>query len=145
MVWVSFQICLTQKMICSIRLYQSKEDEGVKVQGFDHVSEESYSDHSDKNKYYHWVVSKERFVSWGIILQDVVAKVVSRVEKEKPSPINWYLFHLYSQNECLREEETVELETAKTMLMFNVVPEADEHSKIPYVDSKRESFDAEEI
>ena len=37
-------------------------------------------------------------------MQEIIGKLVSNLEKEKPSPISPYLFHLYSRFECLRKE-----------------------------------------
>ena len=50
-------------------------------------------------------LSKIRKVSWGQVLHEVVDKLVSGLEKGKPTPISPYLFHLYNRFECLREDE----------------------------------------
>ena len=42
-----------------------------------------------------------RKVSWGLVMQELVGKLVFELEKEKPSPISPYLFHLYHRFECL--------------------------------------------
>ena len=70
-------------------------------------------------------LSSARLVSWGIVMQEVVGKLVSRLEKGKPSSISPYLFHLYNRFECLRNKETILLVAAKVMLQFNIVPEPD--------------------
>lgn len=75
----------------------------------------------------------------------MVGKLVSTVEKEKPSPICLYLFFLYNHNENLREEKAVELKTARTLLQFDVAPNVEELPETPNADSERESLDAEEI
>ena len=49
-------------------------------------------------------------------MQEIVGKLISRLEKEKPSPISPYCFHFYNRFECLREEETTMLVAAKYML-----------------------------
>ena len=49
-------------------------------------------------------------------MQEIVEKLISMLEKGKPSPINPYLFHLYNSFECLKEEETTMLVAAKFML-----------------------------
>ena len=46
-----------------------------------------------------------RKVNWRQVLQEIVDMLVSRLVKEKASPISLYLFHLYHKFECLREEE----------------------------------------
>ena len=50
-------------------------------------------------------LSGEYKVSWRHVFHEIVDKLVSRLDKEKPTPIILYLFHLYSKFECLREEE----------------------------------------
>ena len=44
-------------------------------------------------------------VNWGQVLHEVVDKLVSMLEKGKPTPVSLYLFHLYSKFKCLREDE----------------------------------------
>ena len=66
-----------------------------------------------------------RKVSWGIVMQDLVNKLVFRLEKGKPSPISPYLFHLYNRFECLREGKMTMIETARYILEFDVAPEAE--------------------
>ena len=50
-------------------------------------------------------LSGEYKVSWGHVIYEVVDKLVFVLEKMKPTPVNSYLFHLYSKFECLRKEE----------------------------------------
>ena len=50
-------------------------------------------------------LSKIKKISWGQVLHEVVDKLVSGLEKGKPTPISPYLFHLYNRFECLREDE----------------------------------------
>ena len=52
-----------------------------------------------------------------------MGRLVSHLEKGKPSPISPYLFHLYSRNECLKDEEIDEIEAARKYLEFRVSPE----------------------
>ena len=78
-------------------------------------------------------------------MQELVGKLVSRLEKEKPSPINPYLFHLYSKFECLREGEAFMLDYIKVMLEFDVNPEAEVQPDTKDEDSERESLSSEGI
>ena len=39
------------------------------------------------------ILSRIRKVSWGLVMQELVEKLVSGLEKGKPSPISRYLFH----------------------------------------------------
>ena len=70
-------------------------------------------------------LSGVRKFSWGLIFQEVVDKLVSGLEKGKPSPISPYLFHLYHRFECLRRDEMDMLESAKYCLEYGVGPEAE--------------------
>ena len=73
-------------------------------------------------------------------MQELVGKLVSRLEKGKPSSINPYLFHLYHRFECLRGEELEVLETAKYMLEFGVNPEVEMQPDTVDLDSDQESL-----
>ena len=57
-------------------------------------------------------LSGEYVVNWSQVIQEVVGRLVSHLEKGKPSPISPFLFHLYSMNECLKDEEIDEIEAA---------------------------------
>ena len=50
-------------------------------------------------------LSSEYKVSWGQVFYEIVDKLVSELDKGKPTPIRPNLFHLYSKYECPREEE----------------------------------------
>ena len=50
-------------------------------------------------------LSGEYKVTWRQVFHEVVDKLVSRLGKEKSTPISLYLFHLYSKFKCLREED----------------------------------------
>ena len=62
-------------------------------------------------------------VSWGMVIHEVVEKLVSVLGKRKPTPVSPYLFHLYGKFNCLRKEESQQLEVAKECLEFGVPPE----------------------
>ena len=85
-------------------------------------------------------LSKEKKVSWGIVFQDLISKLVSAVEKDKPSPICPYLFHFYNKNECLRGEEMDMLEATRVMLQFDVAPEEGAQPEPIDLDSEHESL-----
>ena len=53
----------------------------------------------------------------------MVGHLVANLEKEKASPISFYLFHLYNRNECLRREEMKEVEVARECLEYGVEPD----------------------
>ena len=83
-------------------------------------------------------------VSWRQIIQEVVSKLVSNLEKGIPSLISPYLFHLYHRNECLRGEEMDMLESAKYCLEYDVSPEVEAQSDVVEIDSERESLNSVE-
>lgn len=91
-----------------------------------------------------WSLLGERPISWGILLEDVLGKLVFGVEKGKPSLITPY-FHLYGENKCLKEEYVVELKTAKTLLQFDVAPQVGEDPETTDADSEGDSPDLTEI
>ena len=86
-----------------------------------------------------------RPVSWGIITQDLVGKLVSGLEKGKPSSISPYLFHFYNRFECFREGEMTMLEVAQYMLQFDIAPEAQAKLDPKGEDSERELLSSVEI
>ena len=85
-----------------------------------------------------------RKVSWGLVIQELVDKLVSGLQKGKPSSISSYLFHLYHRFECLRGGESEVLETAKYMLEFGVSPEVEMQLDTVDLDSDWESLSSAE-
>ena len=67
-------------------------------------------------------LSGQYTVHWGQVIHDVANRLVSHLEKGKPSPISLFFFHLYSRNECLRDEEIDEIEAARKYLEFGIPP-----------------------
>ena len=63
-------------------------------------------------------------VNQGQVIQIVIGRLVSNLEKRKFAPISLYLFHLYNKNECLQEEEIEELEVARKYLELGITPDA---------------------
>ena len=89
-------------------------------------------------------LSGARKVSWGIVMQELVGKLVSELEKGKPSPISPYLFYFYHRFECLREEEVEILETTKYMLEFGVGLEVETQLDTVDLDSDWKSLSSAE-
>ena len=73
-------------------------------------------------------------------MQELVGKLISGLEKEKPSPISLYLFHLYHRFECLRGEEMETLDIAKHMLEYGVNLEAEVQLDVVELNSNQESL-----
>jgi len=59
-------------------------------------------------------------VNWGLLLYELIRKIVAGIEKRKPSVTSPYLFYLYNRNECLREDEMDKLKIARSILDFSV-------------------------
>ena len=89
-------------------------------------------------------LSGVRKVTWGLVMQELVQKLVSRLEKRKPSPISPYFFHLYDRFECLKEGEMTMLESARAILEFDVTPKAKVQPNPKDEDSDRESLNSAE-
>ena len=70
-------------------------------------------------------LSGRRKVSWGLVMQELIGKLVFGLEKGKPSPICPYFFHPYSNYKCLREGEASMLDTTRAMLEFDVALETE--------------------
>ena len=62
----------------------------------------------------------EYVINWGQVIHEVVHRLVSHLEKGKPTPISPYLFYLYSRNECLKDEEIDEIEAAWKYLELGI-------------------------
>ena len=89
-------------------------------------------------------LSREYKVNWDQVIHEVVHRLVAHLEKKKPSPISPYLFHLYSRNECLKEEEIEELEVARKYLELGITPDVAGHLEVVEIDSERESLSPRE-
>ena len=89
-------------------------------------------------------LSRVRKISWELVIQEVVGKLVFGLEKGKPSPIDPYLFHLYHMFECLRGEEMETLDIAKHMLEYGVSPEAEAQPNVVGLDLDWESLSSVE-
>ena len=89
-------------------------------------------------------LAREYKINCGQIIQIVVGRLVANLEKKKPSPISPYLFHLYSRNECLKEEEIEELEVARKYLELGITPEAAGHLEVVEIDFEKESLSPKE-
>ena len=67
-------------------------------------------------------LSGDRKVSWGIVIRDLVAKMVGAVGKSKPSGLTSFLFHLYYSLELLRARENTVYKAALVMLKYDISP-----------------------
>ena len=68
-------------------------------------------------------LSGKYVVNWGQVIHEVVHRLVSHLKNGKSTPLSPYLFHLYSTNECLKDEEIDEIEAAWKYLELGISPE----------------------
>ena len=71
-------------------------------------------------------LSGERPVDWGIVVKDVVQRLLSGMGKSKATPICPYMFHLYHSHELLLPAEKKEYRIHEALLKHNVESEEDE-------------------
>ena len=86
-------------------------------------------------------LSGERPADWGIVVKDLVQRLVSGMGKSKATPICPYVFHLYHLHELLLPAEKKEYRTKETLLKYNVESEGEEDPDSPANPDKEESSD----
>ena len=89
-------------------------------------------------------LSGTRKVSWGLIIQELVEKLISGLEKGKPSPISSYLFYHYNRFECLRRKKVEIFDIAKYCLEFGAGLEAEMQPDVVELNSDQESLNSSE-
>ena len=70
-------------------------------------------------------LSGERPVDWGIVVKDLVQRLLSGMGKSKATPICPYIFHLYHSHELLLPAEKKEYRIKEALLKHNVDSEED--------------------
>ena len=85
-------------------------------------------------------LSGERLVDWGIVVKDLVQRLVSGMGKSKATPICPYVFHLYHSHELLLPAEK-EYRTKETLLKYNVESEGEENPDSSANPDEEESSD----
>ena len=86
-------------------------------------------------------LSRERSVDWGIVVKDLVQRLVFGMGKSKATPICLYIFHLYHLHELLLPAEKKEYRTKETLLKYNVESEGEEDPDSPANSDEEESSD----
>ena len=76
-------------------------------------------------------LSGERLEDWGIVVKDLVQRLLSGMGKSKATPICPYVFHLYHSHELLLPAEKKEYHTKETFLKYNVESEGEEDPDSP--------------
>ena len=88
-------------------------------------------------------LSGERPVDWGIVVKDLVQRLVSGMGKSKATPICPYVFHLYHSHELLLLAEK-EYRTKEALLKYNVESEGEEDPESLANPEEEESSDDSE-
>ena len=86
-------------------------------------------------------LSGERPVDWGIVVKDLVQRLLSRIGKSKATPICPYIFHLYHSHELLLPAEKKEYRIQEALVKHNVESEEEEDLDRPANPEKEESLD----
>ena len=85
-------------------------------------------------------LSGERPVDWGIVVKDLVQRLLSGMGKSKATPIYPYIFHLYHSHKLLLPAEK-EYRTKETLLKYNVESEGEEDPDSPANPDEEENSD----
>ena len=89
-------------------------------------------------------LSGERPVDWGIVLKDLVQRLLSGMGKSKATPICPYMFHLYHSHELLLSAKKKEYRIKETLLKHNVELEGEEDPESPANPDEEDSSDDSE-
>ena len=89
-------------------------------------------------------LSGERPVDWGVVVKDVVQRLLSGMGKSKATPICPYIFHLYHAHELLLTTEKKEYRIQEALVRHNVESEEDDNPASPVNPDERESSDDSE-
>ena len=86
-------------------------------------------------------LSRERSVNWGIVVKDLVQRLLSGMGKSKATLICPYMFHLYHSYELLLLVEKKEYRIKEALLKHNVDSEGQEDSESPANPDEEDSSD----
>ena len=86
-------------------------------------------------------LSGERPVDWGIVVKDLVQRLLSGMGKSKATPICPYVFHLYHAHELLLPAEKKEYRIHEALVKHNVESEEDDDPASPVNPDERDSSD----
>ena len=68
---------------------------------------------------------EDRLVDWGLLLFDVVRRMVRLVSKGKPTMVCPYMFHLYKEHQVLRSSKLATYTLGMEMVKYNCTPESE--------------------
>ena len=77
---------------------------------------------------------QDRLVDWGLLLYEVVEKLIALVRKEKPTMVCPYMFHLYKEQQVLLPPELAAYILGMEMVKYNCTPNPD---SIPIVSKSK--------
>ena len=89
-------------------------------------------------------LSGERPVDWGILVKDLVQRLLSGMGKSKATPICPYMFHLYQSHELLLPAEKKEYRIQEALVKHNVESEEEDDPASPVNPDEEESSDDSE-
>ena len=89
-------------------------------------------------------LSEERLVDWGVVVKDLVQRLLSEMGKSKAMPICPYVFHLYQSHELLLPAEKKEYRIKEALLKHNVESEGKDDPENPKDLEEEESLDDSE-
>ena len=89
-------------------------------------------------------LSRERLVDSGIVVKDLVQRLLSGMGKSKATPICPYIFHLYHSHELLLPAKKKEYRIQKALVKHNVESEEEEEPGSPTNPDEEESSDDSE-
>ena len=69
----------------------------------------------------------DRSVDWGLLIFDVVARMVGLVSKGKPTMVCPFMFHLYKERQVLRSSELATYILAMEMVKYNCTPDPEQN------------------
>ena len=87
-------------------------------------------------------LSGERPVDWGIVVKDLVQRLLSGMGKSKATPICPYMFHLYHSHELLLPVEKKEYRIKEALLKHNVESEGEDPESPANPDEEDSSDDS---
>ena len=86
-------------------------------------------------------LSGERLVDWGIVVKDLVQRLLFGMGKSKTTRICPYIFHLYHSHELLLPAEKKEYRIQEALVKHNVESEEEEDPNSPANPDEEESSD----
>ena len=89
-------------------------------------------------------LSWERPIDWGIVVKDLVQRLLSEMGKSKATLICPYVFHLYHSHELLLLAEKKEYRIKEALLKHNVESEGEEDLENPANSDEEDSSDDSE-